>query len=181
MATSRLKYLYLAYLSNPKADRALYRVIQRQNVRKILEIGIGSVARAQRMIGVAQRQAGGEAVRYVAIDLFEARPKEQAASLSLKDAHRIFKATGAQVQLIPGDASAVQRSANALQNMDLIIISASHDDAALAGSWFYLPRMLHPKSAVYRELTVDGSTVPTLLPASQIEALASTGRRHRAA
>jgi hypothetical protein len=41
--------------------------------------------------------------------------------------------------------------------------------------------MLHPKSAVYRELTVDGSTVPTLLPASQIEALASTGRRHRAA
>ena len=176
---NRLRYLYLAYLSKPKSDRAIYRAIRRQNVRKILEIGIGGVPRALRMIDLAKRYAGGEAVRYVAIDLFEARP-EGSGGLSLKEAHRVFKATGAQVQLIPGDTGAVARSANSLQNMDLVIISAEHDDAALEKSWFYLPRMLQPTSLVYRETRVDGTIVPVLLPASQIEALATANRRRAA-
>jgi hypothetical protein len=181
VVSSRLKYLYLAYLSKPKTDRAIYRTIRRQNVRKILEIGIGSVSRALRMIDLSQRFAAGEAVRYVAIDLFEAR-ESCAGGLSLKEAHRVFKATGAPVQLIPGAAAAaVARSANSLQNMDLVIISAVHDDAALEGAWFYLPRMLQTKSLVYRETRVDATTVPTLLSLGQIEALAAASRRHRAA
>ena len=132
LLTSRLKYLYLAYLSRPVGDRAIYRT-------------------------------------------------SAAPGLSIKEAHRLLKATTAQVQLIPGDPRTLARAANALQNQDLVIISAEHDDAALAGAWFYLPRMLHADSVVYRETRVAETLVPALLAPSEIEFLASANRRPRAA
>jgi hypothetical protein len=181
LLTSRLKYLYLAYLSRPVGDRAIYRTIRRRNVRKILEIGIGTAGRALRMIDLARRGAPGETVRYVAIDMFEGRASSDAPGLSIKEAHRLLKATTAQVQLIPGDPRTLARAANALQNQDLVIISAEHDDAALAGAWFYLPRMLHADSVVYRETRVAETLVPALLAPSEIEFLASANRRPRAA
>jgi hypothetical protein len=183
LTASRLKYLYLAYFSKPACDRVLYRAMARQKVQRILEIGLGDACRAQRLISVAHRCAGGEAVRYTAIDLFEARPAGM-PGLPLKDAHKLLKATGAQVQLIPGDpASALARSANALQNLDLILISAGHDEAQLVGAWFYFPRMLHTGSAVYIESRHGDAALPTLtrLSASEIESRANAGRRRRAA
>ena len=60
LLTSRLKYLYLAYLSRPVGDRAIYRTIRRRNVRKILEIGIGTAGRALRMIDLARRGVASE-------------------------------------------------------------------------------------------------------------------------
>lgn len=179
---SRIRYLYLAYFSKPVCDRALYRTVVRKKVQRILEIGIGSSDRTLRLIALAQRGAGGEAIRYTAVDMFEARPKDQKPGLSLKDAHRVFKATEAQVQLIPGDpAGALARSANALANMDLVIISADMDDAALEPAWFYLPRMLHANSAVYRHRLLAGQPTLEALTPSQVEALAKSGRRRKAA
>src|SRR5262249_48247135 len=143
---SRLKYLYLAYFSKPAEHRILYRLIHRHKLRKILEIGFGNPQRSVRMIQVATNRRIGQGVRYAAIDLFEARSKEQ-PGLALKDAHCLLKPTAASVQLVPGDASsALTRSANALHDMDLVIISADYDEPALAGAWFYLPRMLHAGS-----------------------------------
>lgn len=183
LTASRFRYLYLAHFSKPKCDRILYRAMTRQKVQRILEIGLGDAARAQRLISVAHRFSGGEPVRYTAIDLFEARPSGM-PGLALKDAHKLLKATGAQVQLIPGDpASALTRSANALQNTDLILISGQFDEAQLAGAWFYLPRMLHAGSAVYLESQPGDSALPVLtrLAASEIESRANAGRRRRAA
>jgi hypothetical protein len=181
---NRLKYLYLSYLSRPASDRVLYRAIGRRRMRKILEIGIGPSRRTLRMIDLAGRVGQGESVRYAAIDLFEARPPESTPGLSLKETHRLLKSTQAQVQLIPGDpASALARSANSLQNMDLVIISADHDEQSLAGAWFYLPRMLHANSAVYLEskLADPGITRLTLLAAEDIARLALPRRARRAA
>lgn len=140
---------------------------------------MGTTARTLRMIGLAQRGAAGEAVRYVAIDMFEARASGDLPGLSLKEAHRLLKPTGAQVQLIPGDPRALSRAANALQNIDLVIISAEHDDASLEGAWFYLPRMLHAHSAVFREVrdAATGAALPSLLAPAEIEALAASRRR----
>jgi predicted O-methyltransferase YrrM len=180
---SRLKYLYLAYFSKPVGDRSLYRLIRRRKVKRILEIGMGPAARSLRMIGLAAREAPGEAIRYVAIDLFEARAAEQPRR-SLKETHTLLKPTGAQVQLIPGEAAAaLSRAANSLQNMDLVLISADHDDPSLAGAWFYLPRMLHAGSAVVRESrdAQSGATLRTVLAPAEIEARAAVPRRHRAA
>jgi hypothetical protein len=182
---NRLKYLYLSYLSRPASDRVLYRAIGRRNVRKFLEIGVGPSRRTLRMIDLAGRVSQGESVRYAAIDMFEARPPGGTPGLSLKEAHKLLKSTGAQVQLIPGDpASALARSANALMNMDLVIISAEHDEASLAEAWFYLPRMLHANSAVYLETkaaTAAGANQLTLLAADEIARRATPKRTRRAA
>ena len=90
---SRLKYLYLAHLSKPVGDRALYRAIGRRKPRKILELGLGFPDRTLRMIELASRQSAGEAIRYVAIDLFEARTADKQV-LALKEAHRVLKPSG---------------------------------------------------------------------------------------
>jgi hypothetical protein len=181
---NRLKYLYLSYLSKPKSDRVLYRAIGRRKVRRILEIGMGPSRRTLRMIDLAGRVSQGDSVRYAAIDLFEARPPESPPGLPLKETHRLLKSTQAVVQLIPGDpASALARAANALLNLDLVIISADHDEQSLAGAWFYLPRMLHANSAVYLETRDPGSPSPrlTLLAPDDIAQRAQARRPRRAA
>jgi hypothetical protein len=180
----RLKYLYLSYLSKPAGDRVLYRAIGRRKVRKILEIGMGPSRRTLRMIDLAGRVSRGESVRYAAIDLFETRPPESSPGLPLKETHKLLKSTRAHVQLIPGDpASALSRSANALANMDLVIISADYDEASLAEAWFYLPRMLHANSAVYIESKTTATGMPQLTPlaAADITRRAQPRRARRAA
>ncbi|MEX0678030.1 MAG: hypothetical protein WD063_13195 [Pirellulales bacterium] len=180
--TTCLRYFYLAYFSKPVGERVLYRAIRRTRARKILEIGIGDVARTLRMIQLARRFSDGEPVRYAAIDLFEARPATSGQSLSLKQAHRLLHGTQAQIQLIPGEpAQALARVANSLPNVDLVLVSAQHGDASLAEAWFYFPRMLHGGSAVYRERadTPAGTTLERL-EAGDIETRAATGRRRAA-
>lgn len=178
-----LRYLYLAYFSKPVSQRVLYRAIRRTRARRILEIGIGNVARTSRMIGLAARFADGQPVRYAAIDLFEARPAERSDSLTLKEAHRLLKGTPAQIQLIPGEpARALAQVANSLTGVDVLLISLEHDDKSLAGAWFYLPRMLHEGTMVFREVRDEatGAAVLRLLERDEIQALAGRNRRRAA-
>jgi hypothetical protein len=133
------------------------------------------------MVRLATRLARGEAIRYAAIDLFEARAAAGQA-LSLKEAHRLLKTTEAQIQLIPGDpAGALARAANSLPNVDVILISAEIADAALVEAWFYVPRMLHAGTAVLRETAAaDGARALRLVERAEIQALAGASRRRAA-
>ena len=181
---TRLRYLYLAYFSKPVGDRVLYRAIRRVRARRILEIGIGSPARTLRLVDLARRGAGAEAVRYAALDPFEARAADKPRGMTLKETHQLLSSTRAQVQLIPGEvAQALARAANALQNMDLVVISADYDGASLGEAWFYVPRMLHARSRVYLEsrLPERPGTSLRLMAASEIERLAAGCRRRRTA
>ena len=165
-AASRLRYLYLAYLSKPKAQRPLYRLIRRYRPRRIVEIGIGDCQRAIRMIGVAQRFAG-EPIQFTGIDMFEAAPAPRRA-LSLKAAYRRLRLSGARIRLEPGDPQwALARAANSLTGTDLLVISADVDAESLAAAWFYVPRMLHGDSLVLVEEAADGG--PGLRALSQVE------------
>jgi hypothetical protein len=66
--------------------------------------------------------------------------------------------------------------------MDLLLISAGHDEKSLAGAWFYVPRMLHARSHVYVESrAADGSAWWRRMPAAEVAALAGASRRRRAA
>lgn len=186
-----LKYLYLAYFSQPASDRSLYRAIRRNKVRRILEIGVGTGDRALRMINLALRGKSAEPVEYAGIDLFESRQEHD--GLSLKLAHRKLSQTAARIRLVPGDVySALARTANVLANqIDLIVISADQDPGSLAKAWFYVPRMLHAQSLVYRE-EVAGAVTPDvivqkpgknlrLVPRAEIDELARPQLRRRAA
>ena len=177
-----LKYTYLAYFSKPTADRALYREVRRRRASKTLLIGLATPARALRLMQVAANTAEGREIHFAAIDLFEARPAER-PGMGLKDAFRQLKVSGQKVQLIPGDPqSALVRSANALGQMDLVLISSEHDETSIGGGWFYVPRMLHANSRVYQEsLDERGQPRWRLLLPPEIERMATAHRPRRAA
>jgi hypothetical protein len=180
----RLRYLYLAYLSRPDSERALYRAIRRQRARSILELGIGGGQRARRMIEVAQFCHPREQVRYAGIDAFEARSSDAPAGLTLKQAHQLLKATAARIQLIPGDPySALARTANALGALDVIVIAADLSDEQLQRAWFYVPRLLHAGSQIWRERldAASGRSVFQPLARATIETLAKATRPRQVA
>lgn len=169
---SFLKFAYLTLLSKPSHERALYQAIRRSTPLSIVEVGVGLAVRSTRMIAVAQRYRPEGSIRYVGIDLFEART-EYGTGLPLKEAHKRLKATGANVRVVPGDPlSALARTANGLQSTDLLVIAADQDTQSLTNAWFYVPRMLHDKSLVLIEDTSGTKPRFRSLSCDQVEKLA---------
>jgi hypothetical protein len=99
---------------------------------------------------------------YTGIDLFESRP-DHAPRLALKEAFgalraSVLRASGSKTRLVPGDPySALARTANALTNTDLVVISAEVDRDCLAQAWRFMPRMIHPQALILLQDT--GATV----------------------
>ena len=181
---NRLKSIHLSRFSKPPADRPIYRAIARQQVRTIVELGVGTGTRSRRMIEQAQRCGSAGEVCYTGIDLFETRGDDVSIGLPLIEAHRMLKATGASVQLVPGDPfSALARVANSLGGTDLVVISADQDRNSLQRAWFYLPRILHQQSVVFIEEPGkdDAQYALRRMTQDEIERLASPNARRRAA
>jgi hypothetical protein len=149
-AAGFLQSVVFRYLSRPAHERVLYRAIRKHKIGRIVELGVGTGVRAQRLIAMAQRHHGDE-VRYAGVDLFEARDASQ-PGLTLKRAHVLLRGTGAKVQAVPGDPySALARVANGLTETQLLIVAADQDAAALERAWFYVPRMLTADALVFVE------------------------------
>lgn len=147
-------------------------------------MGVGQATRAERMIEVAARRVPASAVRYTGIDLFEARRPGDAPGLSLREAHRALRNTGAAIRLCPGDPlTALSRVANSLGPTDLVVVSAGLDPAGLAKAWFYVPRILHTRSLVLVESrpSSEGELSLRLLGRGEVEALAAGRGVRRAA
>jgi hypothetical protein len=168
-AANWFRYARLAYLSRPKGNRQLYRLVKREQVCRFVEIGISDLSRAVSMIEIAQRFAGDKKVWYTGIDLFEARQSNSQA-LSLKDSYRVLRATDANVRLVPGaPATSLAAAANAHQNTDLILLGPDVNESDLGAAWFYVPRMLNEKSVVLSERrTADGEPAFSYLTRTQI-------------
>ena len=149
---NRLKSIHLNYFSTPSAERLVFRVIAKQRICSMVELGIGTGQRSRRMIEQAQRSSPVAEIRYTGVDAFEGRDSEVAVGLPLIEVHRMLKATSARVQLVPGDPfTALARTANSLPGTDLVLISADQDAESVSRAWFYLPRMLHDASVVLVE------------------------------
>jgi hypothetical protein len=173
----KLNAFFLAHLSKPASDRAVYRAIQSSPTCSIVEIGLGTALRTLRMIGLAQARRGGELVRYTGIDLFEARTAGL-PGLSLKDAYRRLRSTGAQVRLIPGTPlEALARKANDLVGTDLLVIASDVDQASLQSAWVFVPRLLHARSRVLVERVDGGAPSFEPLDLGQVQALAAAPLR----
>lgn len=148
-AIGKLGYYRLAFFAKPREDRTLYRTVKRLKARKIVEVGMGTLARAVSLVRVAQRYSPGVTVSYAGVDPFDERHASR-PRLRLIDAHRALMAEGASTRLMPSGAAGLAALANALPQTDLVVISPEVSDAELAPNWFYLPRMLHAKSLVLR-------------------------------
>jgi hypothetical protein len=168
-AASWIKYSYLAFASQPAADRQLFRLVKRHRVARIVEVGIRDVSRTASLLEVAERYAEHKKVAYTGLDRFDDRPSDHGV-LTLKQAHQAFCATGAKVRLVPGVvAASLAAVANACTNSDLLLIAPWISDSDLQSAWFYLPRMLRENSHVFRaQQAVDGKLSLVRLTAEEI-------------
>jgi len=174
-----LNYSYLAHLSQPSAERQIYRAIRRHHVCSILEIGIGYALRAQRMVAVATRCQPEADVRYTGIDLFEDRP-ENNLGITLKLAYKLLRKFGARIRLVPGDPfAALARIANDITDTDMLVIAADQDAESLRHAWSLFPRMIHDETLIFQEYTqaAKGNSRIRQLEPQQVHELA--GVRHR--
>jgi len=145
---SALKFLQMTWLSKPVPDRLIYKMIKRNQVRSIVEIGLGDGKRCRNMIAVAKKFSPDSKIKYTGVDLFDSRD-EKDEPLKLIEMHRKLNDLEAKTQLVPGDlASALPRIANNHVRTDLVIISAGFEEEDFESTQMFLPRMLHPSSVV---------------------------------
>lgn len=153
-----LDTLYLCWFCQPKADRVLFRCLRDHRLHRVVEVGIVSVERTLRMLRLAQRFSGGQDLHYAGIDLFDARPAGL-PELKLKRVHQQLSGSGATVRLIPGDPlSAMARMANQISGTELLLLSASVDQAAMEQAWTYIPRILAGNAQVWEMQTSPTAT-----------------------
>jgi hypothetical protein len=170
------------WLTRPKSDRALYRLIRKNKPRKIMLLGLGDAVRPRRMISLAQRYQAAQPIDFAGIDSFDARPAG-ATAFSLKAAHQLLRPTGAKIHLLPGNPhEALPRAANLLHGIELVLISADQDADSLSRAWFFLNRLLAPQATVLREEIREEQ--PQLTPISRADldrlAIAASPRRRAA-
>ena len=181
-AAGFFKSVYLRYFAKPTCERKLFSLIRRHAIGSIVELGVATGDRSIRMIELAQRYHGPD-VRFTGVDMFEARD-DMSSGLPLKQAYTKLRATGAKVQLIPGDPfSALARTANGLTGTQLLLISADQDEQSLERAWFYVPRMLAEDAIVLVEQLGEGESAARhdLLSTDEIEALSGAGQQRKRA
>lgn len=159
---------WLTRLSKPAAERVLYKHVLRTRPARILEIGLGTLVRTERLL----RTAGGLSatpVHYVGLDRFEGRSPSDPPGVSLKDAHRRLHALG-KVQLVPGNAdTSLARLCNHLGHFDCVLISADTDERHLERCWFFLQRLIRVDTAVFFEQRAGQATAWSLVPKATID------------
>lgn len=154
--------LWLTRLSTPTAERVVHRHVLRARPARMLEIGLGTLVRTERMLRAAAGRRPGETVAYVGIDRFEGRLPSDPPGVSLKEAHRRLNGL-ARVQLVPGNAdTALARVCNQLGAFDMVVISADTDERHLERCWFFLQRITGPQTAVLVEGRGSGATWTTV-------------------
>lgn len=142
--------LWLTRFSKPAGERPIYRVILGSKPHRILELGLGTLKRSERVLKVA-RSVGDGGLHYVGLDRFEGRLPSDPPGVTLKQAHQRLHAL-AKVQLVPGNADgSLSRLCNHLGVFDLVLVSADNDQRHLDRSWFFIQRLINAQTTVLVE------------------------------
>lgn len=171
--------LWLTRFSRPAGERPLWRHLLGTPPQRILEIGLGTLARTERMLSLVGPSPSGTPIQYVGIDRFESRTPTDPPGVTLKAAHQRLTPL-AKVQLVPGSAdSALARVSNHLGVFDLVLVSADDEPKNLERSWFFVQRLVRPTSTILLE-PARGRPWETL-GAARLEDLASRSVQRRSA
>lgn len=178
-----VKRLWLVYRSQPAGERPLLAAIRGIPARKdgsirILELGLGSLRRAERVLRLAASRKDRPSVHYVGLDRFEARLPADPPGVTLKHAHQALGKL-ARVQLVPGNVdTSLSRVCNHLGTFDLVIVSADADARHLDRSWFFIQRLVTPTTVVFVEPS-DPAAVWQKIGKARVDELAArtVGRR----
>lgn len=151
---------WLTRLSKPTGERVLYRHSLRHPPARILELGVGTLARTERLLEVAATATPPAELTYVGLDRFESRTPDDPPGVSLKQAHQRLRGR-ARVQLVPGNVdTGLARVCNHLGVFDLVMISADNDERHLSRAWFFLQRVTSPRTTVFIQTGNTWGEVP---------------------
>lgn len=171
--------LWMTRFSRPSGERPIWRQVLGSPPRRVLEVGIGTLGRTERLLRLLGSIGHADPVQYVGVDRFESRTPADGEGVSLKEAHRRLTPL-AKVQLVPGGAdSALARVANHVGVFDLVLVSADEDARHLERAWFFIQRVVRPDSAILVEPSRGGSWHG--LDAASLRELADRAVRRRAA
>lgn len=169
-----VRRMWLTRFSQPAVDRSLFRHVLQRKPSRIIQVGIPSLDRTERLIRVATAAAGG-GLHYVGLDRFEARLPGEPVGPTLKQAHQRLHSL-ARVQLVPGNAdTSLARLCNHLGAFDMVVIDADTDRRHLERCWFFIQRITGPASLVLRESTsgAGGTSAWQVVSKATIDELAS--------
>lgn len=175
--------IWLTWCSRPAGERPILRLVRREAPRRVLELGLGTLKRTERMLSLMGRR-GGEPVHYVGLDRFEGRVPGDPPGVTLKQAHRRLSPLG-RVQLVPGNVDAsLARLCNHLGTFDLVLVAAENDPRHLERSWFFIQRLMNDRTVVLVETPVAGRagmTVWKRIEKPRVDELAARTIQRRAA
>ena len=143
---------YLTHFSKPASLRAIYRHIQSEHPRKVLEIGIQRAERTLNIIQILIKYCGEKSdVHYCCIDPFEARTLADGPGLSLRKTHRLIHPFGIQTRLVPlPPANAIRQLHlnRQIEKVDLVVI-ATPDVKWLPGCMTSLGELIHESAGMF--------------------------------
>lgn len=173
--------IWLTRLSRPAGERPIYRHAIRRVPRRIIELGVGTLARTTRLLELCGSLAAGQGLHYVGLDRFEARLPTDPPGVTLKQAHRRLHGL-ARVQLVPGDLDiSLSRLCNHLGAFDLVVIAADHEQSQLDRSWFFIQRIVTAETTIFAESRAGGGAAWSIVPKSRVDELAAKTVQRRAA
>lgn len=171
--------LWMTRFSRPAGERTIWRQVLRHPPQRILEVGMGTLARTERLLGLVAGLAPVQPVQFVGIDRFESRTPADAPGVTLKQAHKRLTPL-AKVQLVPGNAeAALARVGNHIGVFDLVLVSADEEPRNLEKAWFFIQRVVRAESTILVEPS-PGAAWLTLEPA-RLQELAARPLQRRAA
>jgi len=176
-----LRRIWLTRFSRPAGERRIYRHAIRRPPRRIIEIGVGTLARTTRLLELVGGLGDAQALHYVGLDRVEARLPGDPPGVTLKQAHQRLRGL-ARVQLVPGDIdTSLSRLCNHLGSFDLLVISADNEPRQLDRCWFFIQRIVTPETTIFTEAPGGGGGAWSLVPKSRVDELAAKTVQRRAA
>jgi hypothetical protein len=173
--------LWLTRFSQPARDRLIYRHALKTAPKRIVELGLGTLGRTERLLGLVRAVHPGVDLQYVGLDRFEGRLPDDPPGVTLKQAHQRLHGL-ARVQLVPGNIDAsLSRLCNHLGAFDLVLISADNDPRYLDRCWFFIQRIVTLQTAIFAESRAGSGGVWASVPKTRVDELAAKAVLKRAA
>lgn len=154
---------YFFHFSKPVCDRVIFRTIQTERPRKILEIGIQRGTRTLNLLQMVLRYCGeASEVHYTAIDPFEGRNVADGPGLSLRKAHRLIGQLGVKSRLSPMPPELAVKQLfldKVIEKVDLAVITTPSLEW-FAGCKTHLLELIHPSAAIFIGFATGVPTEP---------------------